>query len=107
MNNNKKEEACKLCRLVSLTLREQEKYIHEWMGTEVKYYIAGSFATFLHNGKYLYNDIDVFVIDHNSDIIDQTQRYEISKSYKIALPKCADNSVGHKCSDYCLGPKTK
>ena len=85
---NERKAALKLCELVWFTLQQEEKFMHDWMGNELRYYIAGSFATHVHNGKYKYNDIDVFVIDFKSELIDrvdESQRYEISKSYKVPL----------------------
>ncbi|GFH43546.1 predicted protein [Chaetoceros tenuissimus] len=88
MSTNEVFSSSKICELVWCTLKHEETFIHNCLGKELKYYIAGSFATFLHNGKYLYNDIDVFVIDFSTDKIvevDESLSYKIKDSYKVPL----------------------
>ena len=84
------DELEELKKLVWYTMQVEEKAIHEYLGDEVRYYVAGSFATHIHNKKYPYNDIDVFVVDHDSEFIpkvDSNSSYKVCKSYKVTLKK--------------------
>lgn len=88
MSTNEMYSSSKICELIWSTLKHEEIFIQNCLGKELKYYIAGSFAAFLHNGKYLYNDIDVFVLDFSSDkidAVDESQSYKIEESYKVPL----------------------
>lgn len=66
----------------------QEDRIFRWSGNHLKYFIAGSFATYLHTGQYAFNDIDVFVVMFHPERVHEVDNnvcYKIDASFKTIL----------------------
>lgn len=114
------DELKQLLKYVWYTLKHEECGIVENHGEILKYFIAGSFATHLdnvgceRNGTYIYNDIDVFVMDSSLESVANSvisECYDIANSYKVRLREANGTvcdrylplKVNIVCVDQCCG----